>query len=309
MLETIILQPKTYNLKPTPMPKLISVGELIDESWELYRSRFVELITISGWLILTAILFAIALAFYPSASRLQLGAELSGTETFGVILFSITTFIVTPIVSFLIYTSLTRALAMFFSSKHIDPKKAMQEGTSVFLPTLLTSLMVVLMILLAIVIGFAPPVVIATVGSLTHLSALIVLANILLIIGIFVSLLLAIKWSVYYLLSPLFTILHGLKGKAALEASRQLIEGRFFAVLSRVAVPKLVFFIFGVFAMYLISYLVAIVIDASSGISPDVQLRIGTMLQTIVPIVIAALVNPLILISDVLLLRSLQAGR
>ncbi|MFA4845253.1 MAG: hypothetical protein WC654_01710 [Patescibacteria group bacterium] len=289
------------------MPKmLISVGELIDESWEIYRSRFVELMTISGWLILTAILYAIALAFYPAASKLQLEAGLSGVENFGVILFSITTFVITPIVSFWIYTSVTRAIGMHISEKRVDPKKAMQEGKAVFLPTLFTTLMVLLMILLAIVIGFAPPVVLATIGSLVRFSPLIILANILLIIGVFVALFLTIKWSVTYLLSPLFTILDGVKGKAALEGSRRLIEGRFFAVLARVAVPKLVFLIFGAAAMYLISYVVAIIIDASAGLSLDIQLRVGTMLQTIVPILIAAFVNPLVLISDVLLLRSLQ---
>lgn len=291
------------------MPKLISIGELIDETWEMFRSRFVEFLSISGWLILTAILYAIALGFYPAASKLQLGTALSGTETFGVILFSLTTFVVTPIVSFWIYTSITRAIGMHMANKKIDPKKAMREGKTVFLPALLTSLMVVLTVLLAIVIGFGPPVVLATLGSLTDISLFVVLANILLLLGIFASLFLSIKWTVYYLLSPLFTILDGVKGKAALEASRKLIEGRFWSVLGRVTVPKLVFVIFGAFAMYVISYVAAIIIDFSSGISLDIQLRIATMLQTIIPIVIAALINPLILISDVLLLRSLQGGK
>lgn len=288
------------------MPKLISIGELIDESWEMFRSQFVEFISISGWLILTAILYAIALAFYPSASKLQLGNALSGTETFGAILFSLTTFVVTPVVSFWIYTSITRAIGMQMANKKIDPKKAMREGKTVFLPAIFTSLMVLLMVLFAVVIGFAPPVILATLGSLTRVGGLVTFANILLLLGIFVSLFLTIKWTVYYLLSPLFTILDGVKGKAALEASRKLIEGKFWSVLGRVTVPKLVFVIFGAFAMYVISYIAAIIIDFSSGISLDIQLRIATMLQTIIPILIAALINPLILISDVLLLRSLQ---
>lgn len=291
------------------MSKLISIGELIDDSWELYRSHFVELITISGWLIVTAIFYAVALAFYPAASTLQLGGDLSGTETFGVILFSITTFLVTPLLSFWIYTSLSRALGMSFATHSIDPKKAMREGRIVFLPALMTSLMVMLMILLGLLIGFAPPVVIAALGSLTRVSAFVMLANALLIIGVFVSLFLAIKWTVYYILSPLITILQGTKPKAALVTSRALIEKRFVSVLVRFAVPKLVFVIFGVFAMYLISYLIAIIIDATSSISLDIQLRIATMLQTIVPILIAAFVNPLVIISDVLLLRSLQDTR
>ena len=49
------------------MPKpLLSVGELIDQSWDVFRSRMSELLSISGWLLVTAILFAIALAFLVS---------------------------------------------------------------------------------------------------------------------------------------------------------------------------------------------------------------------------------------------------
>ena len=167
---------------------LISVGELIDQSWDVYKSRAVELLSISGWLILTAILLAISLAFYPSASRLQLGANLTAIETIGILLFSFTTLVIAPILSFWVYTSITKALGEHFARRRPEPKIAMREGRKVFLQAALTSVMVVLMVLLAIVIGFAPAVIIATIGSLLKISALIILANILLIIGIFISL-------------------------------------------------------------------------------------------------------------------------
>lgn len=289
------------------MPKsIISIGELIDQSWDVYRTRLWELLTISGWLMVTAILNAIALALYPPATTLQLGAELTGLEITGVLLFSATTLIITPLLSFWIYTSLVRALNTHFAGRRIDPKMAMREGRDVFFPTLLTSLMVVLMVVLAIVIGFAPPVILAAIGSLTNLPTLVIIANILLVIGVFVALVLSIKWVVYYLLAPIITILNNTPAKQALTMSRQLIQGRFFAVLARVAVPKLVFVIFGVFAMSIIAYLVGILIDASSGLNLDIQLRISTMTQSIIPILIAVLINPLILISDVLLFRSLK---
>jgi hypothetical protein len=285
---------------------LISVGELIDQSWELYRSRFIEFLTISGWLILTAIFFALALAFYPAASVLQSGEPLTGWETFGVILFSITTYVITPLISFWIYTSVTRMIGAYMNGKKITPAAAMREGRAVFLKALLTSVMVVLMVLFAIVIGFGPPVLVATIGSLANLSSLILVANVLLVIGIFAALILSIQWTVYYLLAPLLTILDGLPAKSALEYSRRLIKGRFWPVLARVVVPKLVFIIFGVFAMSLFAFVANFAIDASSGISTDVQVRFVSMVETIIPIIITVLINPLIIISDVLLLRSLR---
>lgn len=285
---------------------LISVGELIDQSWELYRSRFIEFLTITGWLLLTAIFFALALTFYPTASSLQSGEPLTGWETFGVTLFFITTYVITPIISFWIYTSVTRMIGAYMNGKQMTPANAMREGRAVFLKALLTSVMVVLMVLFAIVIGFGPPVLVATIGALANFSSLILIANVLLIVGIFAALFLSIQWTVYYLLAPLLTILDGLPGKSALEYSRRLIEGRFWAVLGRVVVPKLVFIIFGVFAMSLFAFVANFAIDASSGISMDVQVRFVSMVETIIPIIITVLINPLILISDVLLLRSLR---
>jgi len=290
------------------MPKpLLSVGELIDQSWEVFRSRMSELLSISGWLLATAILFAIALAFYPSASKLSLGADLTGIETTGVLLFSFTNLVVTPILSFWIYIALTKALRAHFDRKTVVAKTAMWEVKPAFFPTLLTSVMVILMVLLAIVIGFAPPAIIATLGFLTNLSFIIVFANLVLVAGIFVSLFLSIKWVVYYFVAPYLTMLDGTPAKLALATSRQLIEGRFWPVLIRIAVPKLVFVIFGVFAMSIIAYLVGILIDFSAGLNIDIQLRISTMTTTIVPILIAVLINPLIVISDILLLRSLRS--
>ncbi|MBI4592143.1 hypothetical protein HY733_01730 [Candidatus Uhrbacteria bacterium] len=290
------------------MPKpLLSVGELIDQSWEIFRSRMSEFLSVSGWMVLSAILFALALAFYPSASKLQLGADLTLLETSGVLLFSLTSFVFAPLLSFWIYLALTKAIHAHTTRKIVDPRKALGEVKPIFFPTLLTSIMVMLMVLLAIVIGFAPAAIFATLGIFTNLSFVIILANLLLVAGIFLSLFLSVKWVVYYFMAPYLTMIEGIPAKQALATSRQLIEGRFWAVLIRLAVPKLVFIIFGVFAMSLVAYLVGILIDFTAGLNIDIQLRIVTLTQTIVPILIAALINPLIVISDVLLLRSLRS--
>ncbi len=182
----------------------------------------------------------------------------------------------------------------------------MREGRAIFLKALLTSIMVILMVLFAIIIGFGPPALIATLGALTNIDSVIMIANVLLVVGIFVALFLSIKWTVYYLMAPLLTIFDGLPGKTALEHSRKLIQGRFWHVLARVAVPKLVFVIFGVLAMSLIGYVADVVLNVPSSVNLDVRLRIGSMIDTLIPIIIAALLNPLIIISDLLLLRSLR---
>lgn len=289
------------------MPKLLSIGELIDQSWDVYRARATELLSISGWLLVTAILFALALAFYPSVSSLQLGAELTILETTGVVLFSITSLVITPIISFWIYVALAKAAGASIARRNMTACEVLRATRASFFPSLLTSVLVILMIVWAIVIGFAPAAIVAALGILTIFGPLIILANLLLVAGIFVALFLSVKWVVYYFFAPYVTMLDASPGKLALETSRQLVQGRFWGVLMRIVVPKLVFVIFGVFAMSIIAYLVGILIDASAGINLDLQLRISTMTQTVVPILIAVIINPLIIISDVLLLRSLRA--
>jgi len=292
-----------------PTKPLISVGQLIDDSWDTYRSRIVEYLTVSSWLLITAILYVVALAFYPAASKLQFGAGLSGLEVFGIYLYALTTFIIAPIITFWLLASLTRLASNHLSRKKVDHKTALREGKEVFLSALLTTVMVFLMMVLAAVIGFGPPALIVGIGELVNVGALVVFGTVLLVLGTLVALVLAVRWMGYYFFGPIETMIDGAKGKAALEISRDLVKGRLWGVLARIIVPKLVFIIFGAFAMSIIAYLVSALIDASAGFNLDLQLRIATMTQSVVPILIVIVLNPLVVISDVLLFRSLKASR
>ena len=290
------------------MPKsLISVGQLIDSSWDVYRTKFFELLSISGWLVLPAIFYAIALAFYPAASNLALAAALTGSETFGVLLFAATTFLIAPITTFWIYIALVGATNKHLSGKTIHPSKELKAVKPLFLPAAITSIMVGLMTLLAIVIGFGPAIILNIIGALSNISFFVGLASVLLVVGIFVTLFLSIRWLVFYIFAPMITILEGTKGKLAMNASHNLLKGQVVPIAVRIIVPKLVFLIFGVFLMSIFSYFVALLIDASAGLNLDLQLRVVTMTETIVPILISVLINPLVIISDILLYRNLKS--
>jgi hypothetical protein len=287
--------------------KLISVGQLIDETWDIYKIRFTEILTISSWLLVSAILLTIGLIYYPTVTQITVGNGYTAGNRFGIMLFSLTYLVIAPVISFWIYNSVTRAVGSHVSNKKLNPTIAMKEGVKSFLPALVTTLMVVLMLILAVVVGMAPPAIVAGIGALTGSSALIIIGNIALVIGIFIATFLTIKWGVYYILAPIITILDGIKGKMALAQSRQLIEGRFWEVLGRTAIPKILFMILGVVMMSVVGYLVSIFIDASGGFHTDLQLRISTITNTIGPILIAIIINPMIIIADVLLLKSLRS--
>lgn len=289
-----------------PKQRPISVGELIDQSWEIYRSRLVEFLGVSGWLLVTAILYTISLAFYPAASTLALGGSLSGTELFGVYLYAATSFILAPLLTFWIYTSLVRMARAHLIRKRPDHVTALKEGKVAFVPAAITTVMVVLMLLLAMVVGFGPPAILAGIGIWLNVGSLVVVGNVLLVLGLFVSLYLSIQWVVYYFFAPIATINDGKSGKVALDISRKLVLGRFWGVFGRIIVPKLVFISFGVFGMSVIAYASNLIIEASTGLNIDLQLRITTMFETIIPILIVVLINPLFVISDVVLYKSLK---
>ena len=283
------------------MAKLISVGQLIDESWELYKERFTEFMSISGWLLIAAILEVISLAFYPSATTLAYSASLSFAEKFGVILFALTQYVVTPLLMVFIFVGLVRLI------RGANVKKALTESKQLFTATLFISILVFLMIILAQVIGFAPSILLSLLYTVVHISAIITLANILLILAPFVALVLTALWLVYYIFAPFSTAFDKIKGKQALHTSRELVKGKFWSVLIRLAVPKIVFILIGVFAVSVIAYIVQIVIVGSIGLNIDLHLRVTTLTQSIIPILIAILINPLVVTADVLLYQSLKS--
>lgn len=287
---------------------LISIGQLIDQSWDLFRARFQAFMSISGWLLLLALFYTIALSLYPSASTLWFSNELTVSENAGVFLFALTNYLIGPLVGLWVLIGLVRFGRSVLSGRAINPKAAMAEVTSRFLPTLLVSVMVGLLLVLATIIGFGPSVLLAALGALIKSATLVGLANLLLIIGVFVALILSFKWMVEYILAPYATILDNTAGKKALMESRRLIRGRFWEVLLRLVIPKLVFILVAIILMVVISYATSIVISAVGGLNLDLRLRLSTMVEWVVPIVIAALINPLIVMADVLLYRSLKGN-
>ena len=91
-----------------------------------------------------------------------------------------------------------------------------------------------------------------------------------------------------------------------MTAARKLVEGRFWGVLIRLAIPKIVFVLVGVLLMALLQFVYSGVSNAFAGLSLDVQLRIGTVFGSVLSTVVAAFLNPLIVAADLMLYQSLK---
>jgi hypothetical protein len=289
------------------MAKLISIGEIIDSAWDFYRIRFTTYLNIAGWLLIVLILQIIALLFYPSTSTIATETIFSGWESFGILLYGFSSIILTPILGLWVFIALSKAAYAQVTRRSIDVKATLKDSWKLFFPSMLVGILVGLVFLGAIAIGVIPPVVIGYLGGLFESSFIVAASNFLLIFGIFISFILALRWSVHYIFAPYEVVLEGKRGIDALKVSRKMTEKKFWGVLLRIALPKLLFLVVGVLLMWIATYLSSMIISAIAGINTDLLARLTTYADTIIPAVIAILINPLLVLADVILYKNLRA--
>jgi len=288
------------------MPKLITVGEVIDRSWEHYRKFFLDLMSISGWLLLLAAFEIASLIFFPTSTKLLTGGGLDGSESFGVILFTISSYVIAPLLGIWTLAALVRLISQQLGKTKVNLRKAMQEGWQFFLPTLVVSLLVALVLIAGIAIGVGPGFLLALLAVGVNNTSLLIIANLLVAVGIFVALVLNIRWSVNYIMTPYALLVENYRGTSALTRSHNMIRGKFLNILVLILVPKVVFILFGIAAMFVLGYIVNLLLSIPIGLNIDLQLRLFSMTSSIISIVVAALINPLIIIADVLIYNSLK---
>ncbi len=288
------------------MPRLISVGELIDRSWEHYKTEFVGLVSVSGWILVAAIVDLFALIFYPTVSKLASGATLTGWESFGVTLFGISNYVIATVVNLWVFATLGRLISSQLSGRGDNVKRAMVEGWKFFLPLAIVGLLIGGLIFGAVAVSFAPSVGMALLGMWTSMSAAPFLVAFLEIVGICVAIFLCFRWSVQYFLAPYALLVDGVRGWSALVQARRMVDGKFWSIFLRIAVPKAIFILFGVVGMQILITGLSLVTVAAAGSNIDLQARLGTIIFYVVMYLATAIINPLIVIADVLLYRSLK---
>ena len=287
--------------------QLITIGELIDRSWEHYHKEFKDLMAVSGWILLVAIFNVVTLALYPSASRLLTSnTTLTGSESVGVAMYAFSNWVLGPLLGIWIFITLIRLVRSQLSGRRGGVRAALADGRKYFLPTVAVTAMIFGILVAVVAIGFGPSLLLSLLASALKSGFVSALATFALIAGLLVSLGLGIRWSVHYYFAPFALLVDDVRGKASLTAARRLVDGRFWGVLIRLAIPKIVFILVGILIMALAQFVFSIVSNAFAGLSLDVQLRMSTTFMSVLSTVVAALINPLIVASDLMLYQSLK---
>jgi hypothetical protein len=279
------------------MPKLISIGQLIDHSWEHYRTRFVELMSFSAWMILPALVGIISLSLYPSYTTLASQRALTASETAGVLIWVADTFLIAPVVGTWVFLSIVRLIKSQLEQKRPDIAAMGKASWPLFWPLVFVNVLVVGMVLL--------PFLLLVPGFALQALGFDQFGGILLIPSIILALVLSIRWFVYYTYAPFSLALENKRGRGAMTRSRRLIEGRFWSVLARTALPKLVFMFVAIVAGRILLAGADILITNTIGLNVDLSVRVYAIAYAIIAWAGIILVNPLILTTDAFLYLSL----
>ncbi|TAK03955.1 hypothetical protein EPO34_02235 [Patescibacteria group bacterium] len=290
-----------------PPKPLITIGELIDQSWDRYRESFTDFVSVSGWLLVVSVFDVVARALYPATIRLLSGAPLTWSENLGILLYWLTATVIAPAIGVWTILALMKLADARLSGVRLDPKTALKAAKKEFWGMTWVTVLVALVLLATLACGAIPGLALTTIVLASGKGGLMVLvSNVVLIIGLVVANLLVLKWSVRYGFAPFAFAAEGTRGTAALAASRKLSEGRLMRVLVRGLLPAAMFGLVGYVAVRFLSLVSYTIVSAGAGLNLDVQVRLMSISGSVFPMIVAVLINPLIVLVGMKLYRSLK---
>lgn len=287
---------------------LISIGQLIDRSWEHYRRHFREFTALAIWLLLPCLISVITIVLYPSAATLLAQRQMSVWEKTAVFVWMFNNFLLAPIIGLWIFAATVRFLASFCEKNIINLKIVCREGWKKFLPVVLVNILISLLLLSAWLLS-APGLLLNWLGLAIESAWLVSVGNILLIAGLATAAILNFRWLITLWFSCYEAVVGSEGGKKALKKSHALVKGRFFPVLFRLLAVKIVFVALVLIAEFIILYLLNFLIDAAAGLNADLLFRLSSIAFLVVFCVGSIMLTPLLIVADFLLFNSLRESR
>lgn len=289
------------------MGKLISIGQILDTTFEHYTKHFKAFMGVSLWLFIISI-FAIVSTILQPATETNYLIEyslLTTSEYIGIIISVIGTVIVAPIIGIWITIALIKTEDNIFKNKtekfttvgSYSCKKFFSYAWIALLKTL-----ILLLPALAVVPGFILIAINVFTNGGIWLGAV---SLIVLVLGAIVGLILLTILSIWFAF-PVFALIgDDARGVKAIKESKKLVSGRFWSVLWRLFVPKLIFTA-GLIVAQIVVLVVVFPILGFSSLSGEATYKISSIIDTLASLGLSALVAPLFIIADYLIYDSLR---
>jgi len=201
---------------------------------------------------------------------------------------------------------LLQAIAFQRASKNVDHKSLEKNSWKSFISYvwILFLKYIASIIPLAVLIPGLGLIIFNTAGP--QIPVLSALGILLLFIGMIVALGTIIWISVSIHFSEYLLIFENKKGIKALKAAKDLVKGRFWQVLWRVVLPKLLFILPFIFAAYILTFLAYMLIPSAAGISIEAYEKMALISRNLITTIIFALSTPFLYIADYLIYDSLR---
>lgn len=286
------------------MANLISLGRLIDTSFDLYKKYWKEFLGISLWLIVASLPRLVGNLLSP------LGA--GPTVTFGDWVsfgFSLIGSVVLAVATVWVFISLIQLADTRAKGKSPDFKAINKQSWKLFLPYIVVSLLA-LGIIAGVSLLAAPGIALLTASSLQEnfSGGLAALGIVLFFVGGLAAFVLLVKSSLELGLAQFALVVDGKRGLAAIKTCFSLINGRWWATFVRYVAPKLLYIFVIVLLQFLIPAalaLLAVVLAPTSTILTKL-VYVAAYLFTIS---LSAVSTPLIVVTDYVLYDSLRASK
>lgn len=288
---------------PYSMPSLISIGQLVDQSWEHFRAKLRELLEVSAWLFIPCILSIISAALYPNITSTEI--SLNWWQTIGVIIGDLNSFLVAPVIGLWVFIVLVKLLAAQRDKKTENLSAQAKAGWKLFFPCVLINLQVAGVFALSW-LAVGPGLIINWLGFRINIFSLSLIGAFLAVIGIVLAGILTIRWLVDFTFAPYLLITAGDHGKKALWKSRALVLGRFWPVLFRILIPKIIF----VGILVLVDGALGVILDriiyGLAGLNIDLITKLETIGLYLMVSLGSVFFTPLLIAADYLLFESLR---
>lgn len=292
------------------MAQLLSVGTVIDRAWSHYTKHFLELMTISSWLLILAVINIVTSWLSPSTAMLngQSIKALSTMQMSGIIIYGLTFFVMAPILSIWISNQLIKTTDQQLSGGKMSSKAISTFAWKHFFPRALVGLMSTVMILSPFLL-FLPGAGTMVASSLLQSSSLSLLSTLLIFLAAIASTVGCVFLAIRLIFSPFALLLNNQRGRRALQASTALAKGRFWSVAFRVVIPAVVFYIGMTTVQVVIIFFLRTIILSVAGLNVELAAQLFNMGQGTIFILLSALVSPLIISANTIVYRDLNENR
>lgn len=285
------------------MASLISLGQIIDKTMAHYKKHFVELLSITAWIVIASVPAAIAKFLQPYTA----GTELTPLHIFTIALNDLGALLI-GVVSVWALLSMIIAISEQASGTARDQKTQGKKAWKLFFSYIWVSILVALVvaaILVPPIFGFVLILIDGFRGASTVLSSI---GGILLLVGALVSFILLVKYSIQYGFAPYSLVLDQEHGVKALQHSASLVSGRWWDAFFRFVIPKVIYTLVVFVLNFLLLAALAIILLVIFGNSTLYQ-SLGGATWMIISSVITALYIPLIAVTDFYIYDSLRSTR